>query len=71
MDLANSEILSEARNGKQWMSVGGEGEEVCPGKMSERKTPLPQVRDERDFFHVVCMPRKWRRPAAEGGYHAK
>lgn len=51
MALANPETLSEARHGKQWMPVDGEEEEVCPGKMSGRKTPLLQVRDERDFFY--------------------
>ena len=53
MALANPETLSEARNGKQWMSVDGEEEEVCPGKKSGRKTPLLQVRDERDFS-MLC-----------------
>ena len=47
--------MSEPSNGtgKQWMSVGGEEEEVCPGKMSGRKTPLLQVRAERDIS-MLC-----------------
>ena len=41
--------MSEPRNGKQLMSVGGEEEEDCPGKMAGRKALPVQISDDRDI----------------------
>ena len=38
--------MSEPRNGKQLMSVGGEEEEDCPGKMAGRKALPVRISDD-------------------------
>ena len=47
--------MSEPGNGKQLMSVGGEEEENCPGKMAGRKALPVQISDDRD----ISMLRAW------------
>ena len=45
--------MSEPGNGKQLMSVGGEEEEDCPGKMAGRKALPVRISDDRDIS-MLC-----------------